>query len=806
MGIHNNMIIGRRTLTGAILVALCLAIATGVATKATAPPPTYANFEAAQTNPIRLSADGTRLFAVNTPNNTVTVFDVTTPASPTLLKEIPVGVGPVSVNSLSDDVAWVVNEVSNSISVISVSQGIVTATIPAPVEPMDVVFVGSQAYVSCSRSNAIDVFSTASPYTLITTVPVFGGNPRALAVSKDQSTVYAAFALSGNATTIIPLTDAPPQSPPTNPDLPPPPQVSLIVAASDPAWSSVVTYKMPDNDVVAINTGASPTIAGYYSGVGTINLGLGVSPTGDLWVANTDALNLTSFLPALCGHWVNNRITHIQVSNGAITPFDLNPNVQYGCAPNPSDLSIALAQPTNVVFDPSGSFMYVAAFGTDRVAKVNTNGNVLSFVEVSQANGSGSNVDPAHKRGPRGLALNAGANTLYCLNRIYNSISVINTTSFNSVSSEILLKDPTPTTVKQGRGFLYDAKLSGTGNGSCASCHVDGDMDHIAWNLGNPGGTMTSTVQGTNTILFHPMKGPMTTQTLRGLLNLSPYHWRGDHPNFAAFNAAFPQLLGGTELSNVDMKLYTAFVNSILFLPNPNENLNRTMPTSVAGFSGDPVTGQSDFLNLALTHGPGPSATCNFCHTSGTPTSPGPGSNRLIEPANPNDPQPFKMPELRNIYQKMLFNSSAAQTIDGFGFDHDGNVSGFAGFFQNRAFADYTATEQSDIAAYEQCFDTGTAPAVGYTLTLTQFNVNNSSNQTNWATLQSQAGTNIDLIGRGTIQGQIHGLLYQPQSSPANYISDTNTVYTQAQLQGFIAGGDTISFMGVYPGTGSAQY
>jgi hypothetical protein len=45
-------------------------------------------------------------------------------------------------------------------------------------------------------------------------------------------------------------------------------------------------------------------------------------------------------------------------------------------------------------------------------------------------------------------------------------------------------------------------------------------------------------------------------------------------------------------------------------------------------------------------------------------------------------------------------------------------------------------------------------------------------------------------------------LLYQPSSS--NYISDTKAVYTQAQLQALILAGDTLSMMGVYPGTGSA--
>ncbi len=299
----------------------------------------FANFEAAQTNPIRLSPNGTRLFAVNTANNSLSVFDVTQPRAPLLLAQIPVGVGPVSVNPRSNDEAWVVNQVSNSVSVVSVSKGIVTDTIPtgAGTEPMDVAFAGlNQAYVSYSRANTIAVFSTLT-HGLITAIPVFGGSPRALAVSNDGNTVYAAFAISGNATTIIPPKLAPPQA--VNALLPPPPQVALVVAASDPKWRSYVTFKMPDNDVVAITTGASPSVAGYYSAVGTINLGLTVDPaTGDLFVANTDALNLTFFLPNLRGHWVNNRVTRIQVSNGQVTPFDLNPNIDYRILPNPAAL------------------------------------------------------------------------------------------------------------------------------------------------------------------------------------------------------------------------------------------------------------------------------------------------------------------------------------------------------------------------------------------------------------------------------------------------------------------------------------
>jgi YVTN family beta-propeller protein len=441
--------------------------------------------------------------------------------------------------------------------------------------------------------------------------------------------------------------------------------------------------------------------------------------------------------------------------------------------------------------------MYVASFGTDRVAQVDTNGNVTWFVEVNPES-VGSAVNSTTKRGPRGLALNSGAQTLYSLNRISDTISVIDTAT-KAVTSEIAVgTDPTPALLKAGRGFLYDAKLSGNGTGACASCHVDGDMDHLAWNLGDPSGSMTNTVQNGVTIEFHPMKGPMTTQTLRGLLNLSPYHWRGDKANFAAFNVAFNELMGGSQISTQDMSLYTNFANSILFLPNPNENLDRTMPTSLNG--GNAVTGQSDFLTIAGTGTATMRGTCNQCHTS----NPGPGSNRVIDSVmlGPVSPQPMKVPELRNVYQKLLFNTSAATTIDGFGLGHDGTFPGLAAFLSSPLFKTYTAVEKTDMIAYSLCFDTGTAPAVGYTITVTA--ANSATSATNWATLQSQASAgNIDLIARGTIQGQVHGLLYQTASS--NYVSDTGTVYTQAQLESFITAGDTLSFMGVYPGTGSAS-
>src|SRR5215813_4376870 len=187
-----------------IVCLLCLSVA--LCAQAT-----YVNFEGKQTSPIRLSSDGTRLFAVNTPDARLSVFDVTQPSNPRLIAEIPVGVEPVSVNPRNNDEVWVVNEVSDSISIVSVSQRMVVDTLYVKDEPGDVVFAGGKAFVSAARKNMVAVFDV-STHNLVTNITLFGENPRALAVSGDGTKVYAAFVLSGNHTTLVPATKAPPQS------------------------------------------------------------------------------------------------------------------------------------------------------------------------------------------------------------------------------------------------------------------------------------------------------------------------------------------------------------------------------------------------------------------------------------------------------------------------------------------------------------------------------------------------------------------------------------------------------------------
>src|SRR5262245_36080931 len=94
----------------------------------TAVSPDFVHFESAQVHPLALTPDGTRLLVVNTPDNRLSVFDITG-STPVRIAEIPVGLEPVSVAALSNTEAWVVDNLSDDVSVVNLSTLNVRATL-----------------------------------------------------------------------------------------------------------------------------------------------------------------------------------------------------------------------------------------------------------------------------------------------------------------------------------------------------------------------------------------------------------------------------------------------------------------------------------------------------------------------------------------------------------------------------------------------------------------------------------------------------------------------------------------------------
>ena len=129
------------------------------------------------------------------------------------------------------------------------------------------------------------------------------------------------------------------------------------------------------------------------------------------------------------------------------------------------------------------------------------------------------------------------------MTRFDNSISVVDPVGTNDrdAADHLQLHNPEPR--ERGRRpplpLRREICTSSNGEASCSSCHIFGDMDDLAWDLGNPDDDRA--VNSSNPMndeaftstnftscelqnlfvgkgcVFHPIKGPMTTQSLRGM-------------------------------------------------------------------------------------------------------------------------------------------------------------------------------------------------------------------------------------------------------------------------------------------------
>src|SRR5262245_42035522 len=251
----------------------------------------FDHFESGHVRPLALSPDGTRLLAVNTPDNRLDVFDVNV-SGLTLSASVPVGLEPVAVAARTNTEVWVVNMLSDSVSIVTIDPSDptlshVTRTLLVGDEPRDIVFAGAggdRAFITTARrgqnlpaSVPANLITPGTPRALVwafdanalgaalggtplSVIALFSDTPRALAVSNDRATVYAAAFHSGNRTTalnervVTPGGGVPPFPPGATPGAP---NTGLIVRFNGTQWvdeinrdwSSSVSFSLPDQDL-----------------------------------------------------------------------------------------------------------------------------------------------------------------------------------------------------------------------------------------------------------------------------------------------------------------------------------------------------------------------------------------------------------------------------------------------------------------------------------------------------------------------------------------------------------------------------
>jgi DNA-binding beta-propeller fold protein YncE len=829
--------------------------------------PSFVAFESGPVRPLATSPDGNTLLAVNTPNGSLEIFDLTSGA-PVLKGRVPVGLEPVAVAARTNDEVWVVNHLSDSVSIVSLTDTPhVVRTLLVGDEPRDIVFAGdpARAFITTAHRgqhrldpSLANVPGAGDPQLTAPGIPradvwifdpsrvgdslggtpvrimsFFTDTPRALAVSPDRNTVYVAGFKTGNQTTTVldgrvcsGFAEAKPcvmedgsTSPGGNPGPAtdaagePAPHTGLIVKFNNSsghwedelhrAWDNSVRFTLPDTDVFAIDAnGLKQTAA--FAHAGTTLFNMATNPVnGHVYVSNTESQNQVRFEgpgkfagQTVQGHLAETRITVI--AGSTVTPHHLNKHLDYRkLAGSPGfDLGArdhSLSTPLDMAVTADGQTLYLAAYGSSKVGV---------FPTAALEDGS---FDPAaisanyigvSGGGPSGLVLDEGRGRLYVITRFDNSLKVIDLAAKEEVAT-LAMPNPEPPSVVKGRPLLYDAtRFSGNGEAACASCHMFGDMDDLAWDLGNPDGAVTKStipinLRGfvTNSLVrqllglpfeingsgkpedFHPMKGPFTTQTLRGLRFSGAMHWRGDRStgpagnsafdaeiSFNNFAPAFEDLIGSPEQpSSAEMQAFTDFQLQVLPPPNPVRNLDNSL-TAAQQRAADFYSGTrpSDGINSPLADAllGQASFTCNGCHQLNPSRGFfGTGGNQSFE----NQPQIIKIPQLRNLYAKVgMFGSPSVSfygdrdsgpmgdQIRGFGFLADGSTDTIFRFLSATVFRP-TANSgfpqrdpdgaRRDMEQFILAFDSDLAPITGQQVTLTSTN-------------GAVAGARIDLLMR----------------------------------------------------------
>jgi len=776
----------------------------------------FVHFESPHVHPLELTPDGATLVAVNTADARIEVYDVL-PAAPFLrhVGSVAVGVEPVSVRARSASEVWVVNHVSDSISIVNLNTMAVTATLLTGDEPCDVVFAGKagRAFVTASQLNRVEVYTPTNLAAAPTIIPIAGEDPRALAT--DGTYVYAAIFESGNDTTVIPETrvstasmnpyagdpNPPPNagtgfSPPLTPGLPTAPRAGLIVRrdsagvwrdVNNANWNAAVSWNLQSNDVAVINANSLATT--YAKGFMTTPMALGMMPDGRLLAVGTESKNEVRFESILRGIFVRSEAAILPAAGAtASSRGDLNPHLTYATGNVPTvQRLLSIGDPRGVVASANGARAYAVGLGSS---------NIVAFSPTNYARLGLCNVG----EGPTGIVLDAANARLFTLNRFGGSVSVVDESSLTALA-EVPFFDPTPQFVRNGRAVVFDTHAtSGLGQASCASCHIDARMDQLSWDLGDPSGTMKTFNQSCNLGIpgagncnnWHPLKGPMATQTLVGLTGLAPFHWRGDRDNLGQFAHTASALLGtdGDFTAN-EMNRMDAYLASISFPPNPNRNIDGSLKTSLAG--GNPVTGANLYSNGNLDF-----VQCVTCHTF--PTG---GSNQIISANLLAEPQAMKVPQLRNMYEKTGFDSlTSASNTRGFGFTHDGAVPTLFDFFKLSVFnfAAGAAGDQQrrDIVAFMLSFDTGTHASVGAQATMGGAAPNGSARRNQLVTI-ANAGSS-QLTARAVVNGVERSYLYQAGSFQTDVAGEVRTL---ADLDALATAGSVVTYTLVPNGTGA---
>jgi len=314
---------------------------------------------------------------------------------------------------------------------------------------------------------------------------------------------------------------------------------------------------------------------------------------------------------------------------------------------------MGFADVTGIACTPDGRYALASSSGTDRIAVVDI--QLLTGLIQRSSKYEREHVLPNHLgkptefivkhiptgRSPRGIVIAPDGKTAYVANCLDDNIGVIDLARLEP-AGVIDLGGPKEVTKQRfGERVFHSAKVTFHRQFSCHSCHPDGHIDGVTYDIEADGIGVS----------------PVDNRTLRGILDTAPFKWEGTNPSLSRqcgprLSVFFTRLAPFTpeELSALDY-----YITTIPRPPNRYRAMNA--PLTPAQRRGKEIfyrTTTNDGREIPVEN------RCSTCHPPPYYTD---RQRHDVGTRHPLDRQgKFDVPHLNNIYDSApyLHDGSAA--------------------------------------------------------------------------------------------------------------------------------------------------
>jgi YVTN family beta-propeller protein len=425
-------------------------------------------------NPLNLALrpDGRELYVACEGSDSVIVVGT---AKREKFAEIPVGGNPADVAFSPDGrLAFASNRLDDTVSVISATERKVTGTLSAGDEPhgLSTDKQGRLLYVLNTSSNDISVFEIAS-LQLVKTLSA-GRGPWSLALSPDGAKLLVTNMYSDFA------------------------------------------FRAPFHAEATVLDAGRGTVEDRRR-VNGANLMMGVDwhPSGEFAFATLNRTKTLVPMTRLLQGWTITNGLAVLWRDGRVDEVLLD------------EPGMGFADATDVAFTPDGRYALVTSASTDRVAVVDV-AKLTALLRQSSAyerervlpNHLGKSAEFVLKyiptgRSPRGVLAAPDGRVAYVANALDDSLTVIDLARMEAAGCIDLGGPKEITETRLGERLFHSANITFRRQFSCHSCHPDGHVDGLAYDIEADGIGLS----------------PVDNRTLRGILDTAPFKWEGTNPS-----------------------------------------------------------------------------------------------------------------------------------------------------------------------------------------------------------------------------------------------------------------------------------